>query len=62
MVYTRVTVKNRAEAIRKARAIRKAVYNNKYTVTDIVYQKGSRTKNYEGKKVKRYGIVLRRKK
>ena len=62
MAYTHVTARNRKGAEKQANLIKKAVYNNKFTITDIIYVKGSKKRNYEGKMLKRYGIVLRKKK
>ena len=59
---TKISAKNRKEAEKKAKSFVDTIYNKKYKVTDIVYVKGSKMKNYEGKVLKRYGIVYRRKK
>ena len=56
----RVTAKNRIDAEKQARNLRHAIYNNKYSISDIIYVKGSKKVNYQGKKV--YGIVFRKKK
>jgi len=62
MVYSHVVAKNRKQAMREARKIRGAVYNDKFTITDVIYLKGSKRDTYAGKGLKKYGIIFRKKK
>ena len=62
MGIMRITATNRNIAIRNARKNIKAIYGKNYVITDIIYNKGTKIKNYQGKIMKRYGIVFRKKK
>jgi len=58
----RVTAKNIRGAKKQAKSYVGSVFSGKYKITDVFYIKGSKKRNYEGKIMKRYGIVFRRKK
>ncbi len=62
MVTSFVTAKDRKQAIKKGQVIAAGVYSNKFIVSDVVFVKGSKRKNFKGRTVKRFGVVLRKRK
>ena len=58
----KITARNKEHAVRIAKRDIKTIYGSNYIITDAFYLKGSKVKNLNGKIVKRYGILFRKRK